>query len=165
MPRECIAVTSGPMGRLRITSSPSTVTVPSQSATAAVRKRVAVPALPKNSGSSCAFRARALVTTKLVSSGSSTNTICWSAAAIRDVSLDLRVPVRRLVPRARAASSNARLVIDLLPGGVTRPMSRCVGGVMASEGEDMGAPAAYDCRQRKQSSPSSSREGINGGHR
>src|SRR4029077_7632776 len=71
--------------------------------------------------------------------------------AISVVSRDLSAPVRRLVPRARAASSNARLVIDLLPGGVIRPMSGCVGGVMASGGEDMVTPVAYACRQRKQS--------------
>ena len=163
MPRECIAVTSGPIGRLRIASSPSMVTIPLQSAAAAVRKRVAVPALPRNSGPPGALRNPALVTTKLVSFGSSTNTpICRSAAAIRVVSLDLSAPVRRLVPRARAASSNARLVIDLLPGGVTRPMSGCMGGVMASGGEDMVTPVAYARRQRKRRLPPRCGEGDGG---
>ena len=57
MPSWRSAVTSGPIGRLRMCSSPSTITMPSQSATAAVRKRVAVPALPRNSGSAGAASA------------------------------------------------------------------------------------------------------------
>ena len=42
---------SGAMGRFCMCSSPVTMVVPFTNATAAVRKRVAVPALPKNSGS------------------------------------------------------------------------------------------------------------------
>src|SRR6185312_6870903 len=69
---------------------------------------------------------------KLAVSGSSIVTpICRSAAAMSAVSLLLSAPVRWLVPRARPASSSARLVIDLLPGGVTRPTSGWPGGVIS----------------------------------
>ena len=91
--------------------------MPSTSAAAAVRKRVAVPALPRNSGAAGRRQGPALVTTKLVSSGSSSVTpICRSAAAISVVSLLLSAPVSRLVPLASAASSSARLVIDFDAG-------------------------------------------------
>ena len=64
------------------------------------------------------------VTTKLVSSGSSTVTpMARRAAAISLVSSLFSAPVRRLVPLASAASSSARLVIDFEPGGITRPVS------------------------------------------
>ncbi|MNL38691.1 hypothetical protein D3C87_1609220 [compost metagenome] len=132
MPSDCNAVTRGPMGRRRISSSPSTITSPSTVATAAVRKRVAVPALPRNSGASGRCKRPVLVTTKLVASGSSTVTpICRKAAAMSTVSLLLSAPVSRLVPLASAASSRARLVMDLLPGGETRPTSGRLGGTMA----------------------------------
>ncbi len=36
----------------------------------------------------------------------------------------------RLVPRARAASSRARLVMDFEPGGTTRPRKGAVGGMI-----------------------------------
>src|SRR5690242_4283320 len=69
---------------------------------------------------------------KLAVSGSSIVTpICRSAAAMSAVSLLLSAPVRRLVPRAKAASSSARLVIDLLPGGVTRPTRAWPGGMIS----------------------------------
>ena len=38
------------------------------------------------------------------------------------LALTFGAPLSRLVPLARPASSKARLVIDLLPGGVARPM-------------------------------------------
>ena len=131
MPSDCKALTSGPIGRTRISSSPSTITVPATVATAAVRKRVAVPALPRNRGASGASSLPVLVTTKLVASGSSTTTPIWRrAAAISTVSLLLSAPDKWLVPWAKAASSKARLVMDFEPGGDTRPVSLWEGGVI-----------------------------------
>ncbi|MNY10833.1 hypothetical protein D3C86_1438320 [compost metagenome] len=63
-----------------------------------------------------------LVTTNVVSSGSSMVTpISRNALDMCRVSSLFNAPVRRLVPRASAASSKARLVMDLEPGGVTFP--------------------------------------------
>ena len=90
-----------------------------------------MPALPRKSGASGASKVPVLVTTKLVASGSSTTTPIWrSAAAISTVSLLLSAPDSWLVPLAKAASSSARLVMDLEPGGDTRPISLWVGGVI-----------------------------------
>jgi hypothetical protein len=125
------ASTSGAMGRFRMCASPSTTTVPSTVATAAVRKRVAVPALPRKSGFCGAARRPVPVTTKLVASGSSTVTpMSRRAAAISTVSLLFSAPVSRLVPDARAATKRARLVMDFEPGGLTRPVSGRPGGTM-----------------------------------
>ena len=121
-------------------SSPSTTTVPSTSATAAVRKRVAVPALPSIQRLGRApQRARA---------GHD------EAGLVRLVDANAHRPQRRRpsapcpcssarrsagsCPWQGAASSSARLVIDLLPGGTTRPTSGRPGGTMVSGGEDMG---------------------------
>ncbi len=82
-PSERSAATSGAIGRLRMWASPSTTTVPSTVAQAAVRKRVAVPALPRNSGPAGARSPPLPVTTKPVSPGSSIPTpIARSAAAM-----------------------------------------------------------------------------------
>ncbi len=127
MPSDLRAVTSGPIGRLRIASSPSTTTMPSTSAAAAVRKRVAVPALPSISGRSGAARKPALGddearVVRLLDRDAHLPQGRGHQLGI----LDLSAPVRRLVPFASAASSSARLVIDLLPGGVTAADQRMV---------------------------------------
>ncbi|MNZ89328.1 hypothetical protein D3C78_1082460 [compost metagenome] len=82
-PRERRASTSGMIGRLRMCSSPSMMTAPSTSAAAAVRNRVAVPALPRKSGFSGCCKTPVPSTTKVVASGSVTLTpISRRASAI-----------------------------------------------------------------------------------
>ena len=123
------------MGRLRIWASPSTTTVPSTAATAAVRKRVAVPALPRWSGPAGSRRMPSPATTNSVAPGSSTRTpMARSASAISRVSSLFSAPVSRLVPRARPASRSARLVMLFDPGGDTRPRSASAGGTTVTAG-------------------------------
>ncbi|MNP12701.1 hypothetical protein D3C76_1049480 [compost metagenome] len=83
---------------------------------------MAVPALPRNSAWPGTCSLPWPVTTNVVSSGSSMVTpINRSALDMCRVSSLFSAPVRRLVPVASAASSKARLVMDLEPGGVTFP--------------------------------------------
>mmetsp|Transcript_50623 Transcript_50623/g.151357 ORF Transcript_50623/g.151357 Transcript_50623/m.151357 type:complete len:212 (-) Transcript_50623:12-647(-) len=138
MPRRCSATTSGAIGRLRMCSSPSTITVPGARAVAAVRKRVAVPALPRKSGAAGVDRVPVPVTRKLVASGSSTVTpMARKASAIRAVSSLFSAPVRCERPLDKAASSSTRLVTDFEPGGATLPRSGHPGGTTARAGADM----------------------------
>jgi hypothetical protein len=69
------------MGRFCICASPVMTTGPSASTQAAVRKRVAVPALPRNSGVAGARSRPVPVTMKVVASGSSTATPIWRRAS------------------------------------------------------------------------------------
>src|ERR1700743_2019053 len=59
--------------------------------------------------------------------------ICIRAFAISSVSRLFSAPVARLVPVARPASSSARFVIDLLPGGFARPTSGLSTGMMVRD--------------------------------
>ena len=114
--------TSSPIGRSRIRSMPSSVYVPSPRQHAAVRKRIAVPALPRCS-SACLAEMRpprpCTVTRVAVSSMSSSKPSVWSASSIRRVSSANSTPSSVVAPSASAAISSARLVRLFEPGGAS----------------------------------------------
>ncbi len=122
-PASVSAATSGAIGRFCMWASPVSTVVPLILAAAAVRKRTAVPALPRNRGSADGVRTPVLSTWKSVSPVSVTVTpSCPRARAIYFVSSLFSAPLMRLTPRARAAISSTRLVMDFEPGRAILPL-------------------------------------------
>ena len=116
------AVRTSPTGRVRMCGSPSKATSPSASPATGGTKRVTVPASPQSTATPPVSRAGSTcqsspeVSIRVPSAA--------RAPAISSVSRDRRARRTTLGPSARAASTSARLVSDLLPGSDT---SACTG--------------------------------------
>ena len=116
-PRVLSAASTSPTGRLRMCGSPSKATRPDDSPATGGTKRSTVPARPQSTSASRSNGPG--VTGQSAPDVSTRAPSAVSAAAIRVVSRERSARRTTDGPSARAASTSARLVRDLLPGSET----------------------------------------------
>ena len=117
------ASTKSPMGRSCMRATPLSVKSPPITARAAVRGRIAVPALPmKNSmGAACCNCPPRPVTVKVVPASCTPHPSWRKAASITRVSSESSKSWTTVVPWQRAESNSTRLEMLLEPGRVMVP--------------------------------------------